>query len=156
MSHGVRRRGRSYPHPAGPVGPMLGPPWDMTSQCPPRRHMARINLILLKLSQNGQVSSKYVEKASHSPCFHFGLQKSPLEFPRFPFCSAFSHKELMGQKRPYTGVYVKTTKCHQMYTHMYTRKGRPDTPTDPQQAAPGSAPHLGSARLVGARGRGMA
>ena len=56
---------------------------------------ARIEVISSKVSQNGQVSPEYDEKASHSPCLQNGLGKSPLEIPRFPFWPAFSHKELM-------------------------------------------------------------
>ena len=56
---------------------------------------ARIDLIFQKLSQNGQVSLEYVEKASHSPYIQNGLQNSPLEILRFPLLPAFSHKELM-------------------------------------------------------------
>ena len=56
---------------------------------------ARIDLISRKLSQNGVVSPKYLEKACHSPYVQNGSRKSPLEFLRFPFSRAFSHKELM-------------------------------------------------------------
>ena len=86
----------SQDHPAGPVStpgaslswdPQNAASWPIT---------ARFRSIYSKVSQNGQVSPKYVHKASHSPCFHFGLQKSPLEFLRFPVLRAFSHKELMG------------------------------------------------------------
>ena len=57
---------------------------------------ATFDLFSCKVSQNGIVSPKYVEKASNSPCFQNGLQKSPLEKLRFPFSLAFSHKELLG------------------------------------------------------------
>ena len=46
---------------------------------------ARFTLILLKVSQNGRVSRKYVEKACHSPYLQNSVQKSPLEILRFPF-----------------------------------------------------------------------
>ena len=72
--------------------PVLGP-----SECRLWAIRARFNLILLKVSQNDEVSPFFIEKACHSPCFQNGLHKSPLDFPRFPFSSAFSHKELMGQ-----------------------------------------------------------
>ena len=48
------------------------------------------------VKRNPRVSPKSVEKACHSPCFTFGLQKSALEILRFSFSPAFSHKELMG------------------------------------------------------------
>ena len=56
---------------------------------------ARIDLISTKLSQNAEVSPKYVQKASHSPYSQNEVQKSPLGILRFPFSLAFSHKELM-------------------------------------------------------------
>ena len=87
----------------GPVPPLRGPVgvWDpslyRTSQIPASWPIkARFNLILLKVSQNGEVSPEYVQKACHSPCFQKLVQKSPLEFLRFPVLLAFSHKELMG------------------------------------------------------------
>ena len=56
---------------------------------------ARLRSIFRKHSQNGEVSTKYVNKACHSPCFPKRCQNSPLDFLRFPFCVAFSPKELM-------------------------------------------------------------
>ena len=86
-----------YPHPAGPVGlgtpqPSLGYP----RKCRLLANMARFHDIYCKVSQNREVSSKYVDKACHSPYFQNGSKKSPLEIPRFPYLTAFSHKELMG------------------------------------------------------------
>ena len=57
---------------------------------------ARFRSILLKVSQNGQVSPKITEKACHSPCFQNAVGKSTLEILRFRVFPAFSHKELMG------------------------------------------------------------
>ena len=57
---------------------------------------ARSHVIYCKVSQNGQVSTKYPEKACHSPYIQNRLGKSPLEILRFPFSESFSHKELMG------------------------------------------------------------
>ena len=83
--------------PAGPGRSPWGPPCTQDPQnCPPTAKGARIDLILHKVSQNGQVSPKYIEKASHSPYIQNGLGKSPLEILRFPFWPAFSCKELMG------------------------------------------------------------
>ena len=70
-----------------PFPPRKAASWPIT---------ARFHDILLKVSQNGQVSTKYVEKACHSPYIQNGVRKSPLEIPRFPYSTAFSHKELMG------------------------------------------------------------
>ena len=58
---------------------------------------ARLTSKYCKVSQNGIVSPEYDEKASHSPYIQNASQKSALEILRFPFCSAFSPKELMGR-----------------------------------------------------------
>ena len=83
----------------GPTPPLpaVGPaPLGRTSQNAaswPIR--ARFNVISCKVKQNGQVSPKYVQKASHSPYIQNRVKNSPLEILRFPVSSAFSHKELM-------------------------------------------------------------
>ena len=82
-------------HPSGPVGPgqaLPGAPRAIAASGPIK---ARIEVILLKVSQNGIVSPENVEKACHSPYVQNGLEKSPLEILRFSFWPAFSHKELM-------------------------------------------------------------
>ena len=91
-----------------PQGPSLS--WDPW-KCRLWANMARIDLIFLKVSQNRRVSPKYPEKACHSPYLQNGLGKSALGKPRFPFSSAFSHKELLGHNRPYVDFIVKMTKC---------------------------------------------
>ena len=115
---GMRPRDRSPEHqvpptptPAGSPGPaplylVLSP--SKAASWPIR---ARLHLILLKVSQNGIVSPKYVEKASHSPCFQNPSRKSPLEILRFPFSLAFSAKELMGHFDGQRDFTVKMTKC---------------------------------------------
>ena len=75
-----------------PAGPSLYRTLENAASWPIR---ARFRPFYCKVSQNGIVSSKSVEKACHSPYFQNELQKSPLEILRFPFCSAFSPKELM-------------------------------------------------------------
>ena len=57
---------------------------------------ARFQSIYCKVSQKRVVSPKYVDKACHSPYIQNGVEKSPLEIPRFPISLAFSHKELIG------------------------------------------------------------
>ena len=96
---------RGGPLPA--VGMLLSSPGKPASW--PIR--ARLHLIYTKLSQNGIVSPKCVEKASHSPCFQNRVPKSPLDFLGFPFRPAFSHKELMVHFRPRLDFIVKMTKC---------------------------------------------
>ena len=83
-------------HPAGPVSQPAGLPVPRTrlhAASQPIR--ARLTSILVKLSQNHEVSTEYVQKASHSPYSQNGLVKSPLDFLGFPILLAFSHKELM-------------------------------------------------------------
>ena len=74
----VRRRGRSQvpPTPATPGG-FRGPlrcTWDL-ADCRLWAIRARFDLILLKVSQNGRVSPKYVKKACHSPYFTKRVRK---------------------------------------------------------------------------------
>ena len=94
---------------------------------------ARFHLNSTKLSQNGQVSLKYVEKACNSPCFQNGPGKSPLGILGFPFYLAFSHKELMGHFDPESRFIVKMMKCRQYVHPCNTRKGRqiPPRPREP-------------------------
>ena len=74
------------PTPAGPGRSPRRPPWCRTLQIAASWPIwARFDLISLEYSQNGQVSPKYVEKASNSPCFQNELQKSPLGILGFPF-----------------------------------------------------------------------
>ena len=88
--------GRSGP----PFGPGRSPPGS--PPCPSLTNAAsgpigaRLRLHFSKVSQNDEVSPENVYKASHSPCFQNGSQKSALDFLGFPFLRAFSHKELIG------------------------------------------------------------
>ena len=88
-------RGRAPVPPSGPGRSPWALPVQDPWECPPRTNTARFDLIFHKVSQNGEVSLKSVHEASHSPCFNFRVQKSPLDISRFPFLVAFSHKELM-------------------------------------------------------------
>ena len=90
------RPSTSAPTPAGPgrdPGPSLVLLEQIAASGPIR---ARFDLISCKVSQTAIVSPKSVEKACHSPYLQNGSQKSPLEFLRFLFWPAFSHKELIG------------------------------------------------------------
>ena len=71
----VRWAGRLQNPPYGPGRSLWALPGSGPSECPPRAHRARINLILLKVSQNAEVSPKYVNKACHSPHSQNGSQK---------------------------------------------------------------------------------
>ena len=121
-----------------------GPPWCRTSQIAaswPKR--ARFQSYFYKVSQNGVVSTKSVEKAYHSPCFQNPVEKSPLEILRFPFSRSFSHKELMGHFDPSSEFIVKMTKCRQLCTPLCTRSGRQIPPRTPAASCLlVSAPHL--------------
>ena len=69
----------------GPVGPLRGPPCPRTLRNAASWPItARFDLYLLKVSQNRVVSPKKCQKASHSPYFQNGVQKSPLGILRFP------------------------------------------------------------------------
>ena len=107
----------------------------------------RIDLILLKVSQKDEVSSKYPQKACHSPYIQNGPGKSPLGFLRFPFWPAFSHKELMTHFDPYLHVYCQNDEVSpDVHTMSRTRRGRSIPPRSPQQAALGDRSSLTSAR----------
>ena len=109
---------------------------------------ARFQVISGKVSQNGGVSPKYVQKAYVSPCFQNAAQKSPLEILRFPFSSAFSHKELMAHFRPGLRFIVKMTKCR-LDVHTHVREGSVRYPHGhASQLATVAAPHLPSARAI--------
>ena len=107
----VRRRGTGYPHPCGARSVSLEPSLGYPSGSRLLANRARFDLFSYKVSQNGQVSSEYVEKASVSPYFQKRVGKSPLGFLRFPFLPAFSPKELMGLFEPEARFIVKMTKC---------------------------------------------
>ena len=96
----VQRASGPAPHPSGPFPAVTGCFWDLLEQDPTHGRLnlqkARLTSIFSKVSLNGQVSPKCVDKACHSPCFQNGLRKSPLGFLGFLFLPAFSHKELMG------------------------------------------------------------
>ena len=123
---GGRARGRQYGNgggdgswvpPFGPGQPTRGPPctqdpWNAASW----PIGARLGSYFSKVSQNRQVSPKLVNKASHTPYFQNGSQKSPLEILRFPISPAFSHKELMGQFWPYLGHYCQNDEVSPMCT----------------------------------------
>ena len=93
----ANRRLDGHPPPFGPgrsspAGPPWGYPWNAASW----PITARLRSLFYKVSQNGRVSPKSVDKAYHSPYSQNGLKKSPLEILGFPYSLAFSPKELMG------------------------------------------------------------
>ena len=145
-SAGSGRPVRPVTTPAGPGRgscPSLSPPRADAASWPIK---ARLRVISSKVSQNGGVSLKYVEKAYHSPCSQNGPQKSPLEIPGFPFSAAFSHKELMAYFDLRARFSVKTTKCRQN-VHQMSRERVARYPHDPRsKLLLGIAPSSGSAR----------
>ena len=84
------------PTPSGPGRPSPAPGRGLPGTCLSPSKRARFRVPYLKVSQNGQVSPKSVNKACHSPYSQNGSQISPLGILRFPLFLAFSHKELMG------------------------------------------------------------
>ena len=122
--------GRLLDHPPGPVGSLWDPPCPGPLECRLRANTARLRSFSQKLSQNGEVSPEMSEKASHSPYFQNGLQKSALDFLRFPFLAAFSHKELMVAFWPTNGLYCQNDEVSLICTPLGHAKGSSDTPTD--------------------------
>ena len=89
------------------------------------------------------MSPKSIQKACHSPYFQNGLQKSPLGILGFPFLPAFSHKELIGHFDPWSGLYVKMTKCRSYVHTRVTREGVVRYPhVTRSKLLLGDAPHL--------------
>ena len=129
------------PHIPTHSGPLVlrGPlRWDMGS---PRAKAAsgpitaRIDLILVYYCQNRRVSPKSVEKAYHSPYIQNAVQKSPLDFLRFPFGQAFSHKELMGHFRPCTGQMCQNDEVSPDVHPVSSRERVVRYPHDPREQA---------------------
>ena len=118
--------------PAGPGRSPAEPSLDM-AQLPGKRRLlankVRFSNILLKVSQNGEVSTIFHQKACHSPYFQNRLRMSPLEILRFPVWPAFSHKELMGHFRPYRHVYCQNDEVSPNVHPNVPAKCAPDTPT---------------------------
>ena len=80
----------------GPVGTPAGSlpgPSQYAASWPIR---ARFGSYLSKVSQNGQVSPKNVHKASRSPCFQNGPQKSPLDISRFYYLASLLSQGING------------------------------------------------------------
>ena len=85
----------------GPVGPMLGPPCPGpldAASWPIRRDSTSFLIKLVKTTKCHQKTSK---RPAIVPVSQNGLKNSPLDFYRFPFSPAFSHKELMGHFEPW-------------------------------------------------------
>ena len=122
-----------------PFGPGRHPPVG-TSLGTPRKPAsgpitARFQVISQKLSQNRVVSPEMSEKASHSPYFQNGSEKSPLEILRFPFSRAFSHKELLGHFGPYLEVYCQNDEVSPDCTPDVPAKWTARYPHRPRQQA---------------------
>ena len=104
-------RGRLYPHPSGPVGPLQALPGIY----PRNAHLGPIRRdstsFPRKLVKTAKCHRKVSKRPVIVPILQNGSEKSPLDFLRFPFITAFSHKELMGGFDPTSGLYVKMTKC---------------------------------------------
>ena len=132
-------RARSVP----PCGPSLSFPL----KCRLWAKGARFHDISWKVSQNGQVSPKSHEKASHSPYSQNGLEKSPLEILRIPFPRAFSGKELMVPFCRYPGLYCQNDEVSPLCTPVCHAKGavRYPQPTRSKLLL-GRSPHLTLAR----------
>ena len=125
-----RRLDGSWRPPSGPGRSTLWPSLSPgPSECRLWANRARIDYILLKVSQNRIVSPEFVEKACHSPYSQNGSGKSALDFLGFPYSTAFSHKELMGHFRPYTHVYCQNDEVSPECTPSLYAKWSSDTPS---------------------------
>ena len=149
MVRTVAHPGRPVTTPAGP-GRCLQPlPVTSSSKAASQPIRARFHDISLKVSQKDEVSTEKCQKACHSPYSQNRLENSPLEFLRFPFSTAFSHKELMAFFDPYVHVYCQNDEVSpDVHTCTRTRKGRMIPPQSPQQAAPGDCSSSCSARAI--------
>ena len=112
-------------HPSGPVRTLVLPcTWDPQNAAsgPIRRDFRSFPGNLVKTAECHPNSSK---RPTIVPISKKRLQKSPLGFLRFPYCVAFSHKELMGHFDRATDLFVKMTKCRP-YVHpmCMPRRGR--------------------------------
>ena len=123
--------GRPGPAPAIPAHPSPthhslrsgpGPCRALVGGWAPRSKRARLRSYFYKVSQNDEVSPKYLEKACHAPYFQNGLKNSPLEIPGFPYLLAFSPKELMVLFWPRVEVYGQNDEVSTVCT--CTRRGR--------------------------------
>ena len=149
IARAFRHPGTTTPGLAGLPGPLRCPWAPPSSNAASGPIKARFHDILLKVSHNQEVSPKYHEKACHSPGFQNEARKSPLEIPRFPFCVAFSHKELLGHFDACWLIIVKMTKCRQ-YVHPWIPRARVARYPhgSRRQAAPGTRSSSSSARAV--------
>ena len=117
-----------------------------TLACRLLANKARFSQYFSKVSQNDEVSPKYIEKASHSPCFQNGLRNSPLDILRFPFSVAFSYKELMVAFWPDYGLYCQNDEVSpDVHPYVHTRKGRRYPHSHRSKLPLVAAPHLLSA-----------
>ena len=134
-------------HPSGARSVPAGPPCTWCPLPASWPIVARFHDILLKVSQNTEVSPKSVQKACHSPYSQKRSKNSPLEILRFPLSGAFSHKELMGYFDHYLGLYCQNDEVSPMCTPWFrVAKGSQIPPRVPAASCFwGPAPHLLSA-----------
>ena len=91
-----RPRERPLTTPAGP-GRVLGTlPVSSSSNAASGPIRARFHVKSSKVSQNGIVSPRNVEKACHSPYFQNGLQKSPLDISRISILASLLSQGING------------------------------------------------------------
>ena len=76
--------------------PPVGPPCTGTLECRLLANKARFEVKPGNLVKTTKCHQKVCKRPALVPILQNGSQKSPLDFYRFPFLVAFSHKELMG------------------------------------------------------------
>ena len=88
---------RRYPEPTLRARSVhAGPPWFWVPYCRLTAKGRDSTSYSIKLVKTAKCQRKVMKRPVIVPNSQNDLRKSPLEIPGFPFCSAFSHKELMG------------------------------------------------------------
>ena len=123
--------GRPEPTPAGPGRYSPAPGRGLPGSSSSSRSGRDMDLFSVKLVKTAKCHQKVTKRPSLVPIFQNGSRKSPLDILGKPFCSAFSHKELMGLFEPWVDYYCQNDEVSPVCTPLFvTRKGRsipPDT-----------------------------
>ena len=131
-----RARAAGYDHPAGPVGPMLGPPCHIPPlssqtavQTAKRRHFSQITVKLVKMTK---CRPNILKRPVIVPISKTGSESRLLIFWDFRFAQPSLPRNYWAYFDHTAEFSVKTAKCHQ-YVHA---KGSSDTPTGPRSKLP--------------------
>ena len=131
--------------PRGPVGPPCGPPCHLPENTRLWANKARFNLILLKVVKTAKCQPNSSKRPVIVPISKMRSRSRLLKFPDFHLAQPSLTRNYWAILTHTCMFIVKMTKCRQCAHPCTTRERVADTPTSPQQAAPGDAPHLLSA-----------